>query len=66
MNGKRQLSSKDYRVCLLTLANFTASDIDNLMQQQPSYASATKKRLHKKVFGYEGTAADFDQKIHQA
>lgn len=65
MNGRRQLSIKDYRVCLLTMANFSAFDVDNLMEQQPSYASVAKKRLHTKVFGYEGSAAEFDQKLHQ-
>ena len=64
MNQRRQLSVKDYRVCLLTMANFCAFDIDLLMEQQPSYASVAKKRLHKKVFGYDGAAAEFDKKLH--
>lgn len=65
MNNRQQLSVKDYRVCLLTKGGFCSSDIENLMNQKQSYASTTKKRLHKKVFGYEGSAADFDAKLHR-
>ena len=65
MNGRQQLSEKEYRVCLLVKINFGSSDIDVVMNQKPSFASTTKKRLHKKVFGYEGTAADFERKLHQ-
>ena len=65
MNGRQQLSQKEYRVCLLVKIGFGSSDIDVVMNQKPSFASITKKRLHKKVFGYEGTAADFEHKLHQ-
>ena len=65
MNGRQQLSQKEYHVCLLVKIGFGSSDIDVVMNQKPSFASITKKRLHKKVFGYEGTAADFERKLHQ-
>ena len=64
MNGRQKLSEKEYKVCLLVKAHFTNSDIEILMDQKSSYASNTKKRLCKKVYGYDGTAAHFEQRLH--
>jgi len=65
MNARKPLSSKDYKICLLVKARFSPSDINILMGQTDSYSTQAKKRLHKKVFGFEGTAADFEKKINQ-
>jgi hypothetical protein len=65
MNARQRLSVKDYRTCLLVKAKFTPSDINILMEQTESYSTQTKKRLHKKVFGCEGTAAEFERKVDQ-
>ncbi len=65
MNARKPLSSKDYKICLLVKAQFSPSDINILMGQTDSYSTQAKKRLHKKVFGFEGTAADFEKKINQ-
>ena len=64
MNARQRLSVKDYRTCLLVKAKFAPSDINILMGQTESYSTQTKKRLHKKVFGSEGTAAEFEQKVN--
>ena len=64
MNGRQKLSEKEYRVCLLVKAHFSNSNIETLMGQKSSYACNAKKRLCKKVFGYHGTAAHFEQRLH--
>ena len=63
MNGREQLSVTEYRVCLLVKAGFSPSSIDTLMDYKPKYASCVRKRLHKKVFGTEGSSTDFDSKV---
>ena len=63
LNANKPLLPKEYRLCLLVKAHFGSSDIDILMGQKNSYSTNIKKRLHKKVFGTEGSAADFELKI---
>ena len=63
MNARGQLSVLEYRVCLLVKAGFKPSDIDTLMDFKTKYASCVRKRLHKKIFGTEGSSTDFDSKI---
>ena len=57
------LSEKDYRTCLLVKAGFTPTEIDHLMGLPISSTSTNRQRLMKKVFGTEGKAKEFDQKI---
>ncbi len=63
LNERQELQENEYRVCLLVKAGFEPFDIDILMDKKHTYASNTRKRLHKKVFGIEGSGAEFDQKI---
>ena len=65
MYAKGPLQTKEYRLCLLTKAQFSPSDIDVLMGQKPSYSTNIAKRLCLKVFGFEGSAADFRRKLGQ-
>ena len=65
MYGEEPLQTKEYRLCLLTKAQFASSDIDVIMGQKPSYATQIAKRLHQKIFGTEGTASDFRQKLNR-
>ena len=57
------LSEKDYRTCLLVKTGFTPTEIDHLMGLPISSTSTNRQRLMKKVFGTEGKAKEFDQKI---
>ena len=57
------LQPNEYRICLLVKAGFEPYEIDSLLGKQHSYASNLRKRLHTKVFGANGTAAEFDRKI---
>jgi len=63
VGGSRKLSTNEYRLCLLILSGFEPAQIDDLMKMKHSYASKTRLRLHQKVFGTPGTAADFDHKL---
>ena len=63
VNARGTLQTKEYRLCLLTKAKFSPSDIDVLMGQKPSYSTTIAKRLCQKVFGFDGSAADFRHNI---
>ena len=63
LNGHKPLLPKEYRLCLLVKAHFGSSDIDILMGQKNSYSTNIKKRLNKKVFAVDGSAADFEKRI---
>ena len=65
MYDKEPLLTKEYRLCLLTKAQFSPSDIDVLLGQKPSYSTTIAKRLCQKIFGVEGTAADFRHKLSE-
>ena len=62
-NAHGILSEKDYRTCLLVKAGFTTTEIDHLMGLTQGSTSTNRQRLMKKVFGTEGKAKEFDQKI---
>ena len=62
-NSHGILSEKDYRTCLLVKTGFTPTEIDHLMGLPISSTSTNRQRLMKKVFGTEGKAKEFDQKI---
>ena len=56
------ISEDEYRICLLTKAGFSVSEM-NILMGKTEYASNTKKRLLKKIFGIEGKPAEFDLHI---
>ena len=60
-NAHNILSEKEYHICLLVKAGFTSSDIEVLTGT--TNGTTIRQRLMKKVFGTEGKAKDFDQKI---
>ncbi|MBR4644453.1 MAG: hypothetical protein IKO73_04770 [Bacteroidaceae bacterium] len=61
--GGVNLSENEYRLCLLVLCSFEPSQTDNLLGMKHSYSSKTRQRLHEKVFGAPGSAAEFDRKL---
>ena len=63
VNALQQLSESDYKVCMLVYAGFSATDISVLMNFSESAASNSRRRLNKKVFGVDGTPAEFDHKL---
>jgi hypothetical protein len=56
----RELSSDEYRVALLVMAEFKPSTIEVFMNKTSGYATKVRKRLLKKVFCQKGKADDFD------
>ena len=63
MHIRQTLTPKDYQICLLVKSRFGPTDINVIMGQEHSYSSKAMERLHKKVFGSEGSAAQFREKI---
>lgn len=63
VDKENNMPETDLRVCLLVKARFSPSDIDYLMQMKHSYATNARKRLHERIFGFPGSATDFDKKI---
>ena len=56
------ISEDEYRICLLTKAGFSVSEM-NILMGKTEYASNAKKRMLKKIFGIEGKPAEFDLHI---
>ena len=65
MKGTKKLNMNELRLCQLILCGFEPFQIDDLLEMKHSYSSKTRQRLHQKVFGTEGTAADFDRKLRR-
>ena len=63
MHQNCSLSKNHYRVCMLTLADFSSSDINTLLDMKSSYTSTVKIRLLKTIYGSTGKAGDFEKKI---
>ena len=59
----RPLSDSEKIVCMLILAGFSPERINTLLDKSTSFATNTRTRLYKKIFGVEGKATDFDQEI---
>ena len=59
------LNDRERRITQLVWAWFTPREIRVLLSTSKQNISTTRSRLHKKVFGEEGTAQDFDDRIHR-
>lgn len=57
------LSIKEFNICLLIKLNFAPSEICALLKVGNSALSNQRSRLLKKMFGTEGSATQFDEKI---
>lgn len=65
MNKRKTLSEDEYRLCLLTLINVPPSSANELLDRDSTFATNTRKRLHKKIFGVEGSSTDFNRRLRQ-
>ena len=63
INKDGKLSKNDLQVCMLVKARFSPSEIEYIMNMKHSYATNARKRLHNTIFGYSGSAEEFDKKI---
>ena len=57
------LSIKDFNICILIKLNFAPSEVCALLKISSSALSNQRSRLLKKMFGIEGSATLFDEKI---
>lgn len=64
-NALTTLRQEENYICALTKLHFSPSDISVLLEYTPASISMTRKRLHKKIFGTEGTGKDFDAKVRR-
>ncbi|GEM_PF-5538086 len=61
--SRNNMNERQFRLCLLTKAEFSTQEIEYLLGVTPGYSAHTKERLFKKLFGTEGKSRDFDLKI---
>lgn len=59
------LTDKQIAICMLVRLGFTATDLQALLNISSGYASNSKRKISKKLFGEELTPKDFDAKIHK-
>lgn len=57
------ISTKEKLVCLFVFARFTPNEICVLMDMKSANLSNIRKRLYGKLFGSDGGAKDFDEKM---
>ncbi len=63
LNGHRDVSHQEYRICVLLKLGLRVSDILFVEETSNSNLSNIRSRLHKKVFGTKGGAKDFDRHL---
>ena len=63
--GKRRLTDEEYRICMLTRLGFSVTEISLLTGQTVKVLATKRARLLKKIFGIEGGAETFDQRIRE-
>ena len=57
---KHGLSSTEYDLCILTLMDFTPSEISFLIAKEKSTISVARRRIAEKITGQKGSAKDLD------
>ncbi len=60
---KKGISTKEKYICLFVFARFSPKEICILMGTKSANLSNTRKRLNRKLFGSDGSAKEFDEKI---
>lgn len=60
---KTDISTKEKYICLFVFARFSPKEICILMDTKSANLSNTRKRLNGKLFGSDGSAKEFDEKI---
>lgn len=60
--GTAPLTDYEYHMCLLMKCEFYSKEIDKILGTQ-NYTSSTQRRLLKKVYGIEGDAKTFSNRV---
>ena len=63
MMSVEPLAQLDYAICILVRLHFRPADICILLGIDSATMSMKRKRLLKKVYGMDGSAKDFDQRV---
>lgn len=59
------LSERELHVCLLVLVGLSPSEMSSLLGCTPQAVSNTRTRLNPKLFGEQGTAQEFDERLKE-
>jgi len=62
-SGHSSINSKEFRLCMLIRLHFPSGVIANLINTTKSNVSMMRSRLLYKIYGIEGTAREFDERI---
>lgn len=65
MMSVEPLAQLDYAICILVRLHFRPADICILLDIDSATLSMKRKRLLKKVYGMDGSAKDFDQRVQK-
>ena len=65
MMSVEPLAQLDYTICILVRLHFRPADICILLGIDSATLSMKRKRLLKKVYGIDGSAKDFDQRVQK-
>ena len=65
MMSVEPLAQLDYAICILVRLHFRPADICILLGIDSATLSMKRKRLLKKVYGMDGSAKDFDQRVQK-
>ena len=65
MMSVEPLAQLDYAICILVRLHFRPADICVLLDIDSATFSMKRKRLLKKVYGMDGSAKDFDQRVQK-
>ena len=65
MMSVEPLAQLDYAICILVRLHFRPADICTLLDIDSATLSMKRKRLLKKVYGMDGSAKDFDQRVQK-
>lgn len=65
MMSVEPLAQLDYAICILVRLHFRPADICVLLDIDSATLSMKRKRLLKKVYGMDGSAKDFDQRVQK-
>ena len=63
--GKNRIKTDEYHICLLILLHFEPGEIGVLLGLNHDMIAKKRRRLHKKLFGFDGVPSDFDMRLRQ-
>lgn len=63
INNLCKTSTQEYKICILTILNFSPSEIARVTFHSAASITMARERMYRKAFGKDGKAADWDYVI---